>query len=136
MVQKLGISLVNTMRHFSRSKTCSNIVYHPLLALNASITTAADDIPKYFFLFLFIVFFIYLFIFFFFFFSKKISLEISCESIHMKFQNLFSLKKKKERKKLECRLLSFFFSWRCKGSKRNDFYLSYTTVQFTPVIRG
>ena len=41
---------------------------------------------------------------FFFFFSEKTSLDISCESsakqmIHMKCQDLFSLKKKKKKKK-------------------------------------
>ena len=61
------------------------------LNIKAPITTAEDDILKY----IFIIF------------SKKISLDISCESsakqtIHMKYQNLFSVKKKK---KIECRLL-------------------------------
>ena len=61
------------------------------LTLKVPITTAADD--NFFF-------------FFFFYFSEKTSLEISCESstwqmIHMKCQNLFSLKKKK----IEYRLL-------------------------------
>ena len=51
------------------------------------ITTAADNIHKYFF--------IYLFFFFFFFFSEKIRLDVSSESsarqrIHMKYQVLFS----------------------------------------------
>ena len=46
--------------------------------------------------------------FFFFFFSKKISLDILCElsamqTIHIKYQDLFSMKNKK--KKLECLLL-------------------------------
>ena len=58
------------------------------------ITTAADDN-----------------FFFFFFFSEKTSLDISCESstwqtIHMKCQDMFSLKKKKKKKKnLERRLV-------------------------------
>ena len=63
------------------------------LTLKAPITTAADDN----------------FVLFFFYFSEKTSLDISCESsawqmIHMKCQDLFSLKKKKK-KKIECRLL-------------------------------
>ena len=67
-----------------------------LLTLKAPITTAADDILKYFFKF-----------------SKKTSLDISCESfvwqtIHIKCQELFSLKKKKKKKKFKeticCRL--------------------------------
>ena len=61
------------------------------LTLKVPITTAADDN-----------------FFFFFYFSEKTSLEISCESsawqtIHMKCQDLFSLKNKK--KKIECHLL-------------------------------
>ena len=65
----------------------------------APITTAADDI-----------FFFYLFIYFFLF-SEKTSLDVSCESsawqtIHMKCQDLFSLKKKKKKKNIfECDLL-------------------------------
>ena len=54
------------------------------LTLKAPITTAADDIYKYFFS-----------VFFFFFFSEKIRLDVSSESsarqrIHMKNQALFS----------------------------------------------
>ena len=70
----------------------------PVLTLKAKITTAADDNLLLLFLF-----------------SEKISLDISCESsaakqtIHMKCQDLFSLKKK-----LECHLLQIF-SWRFKG---------------------
>ena len=57
------------------------------LTLKAPITTAADDILKYFFNF-----------------SKKTSLDISCESsawqtIHMKGQDLFSLKNYKNKNK-------------------------------------
>ena len=68
------------------------------LTLNAPITTAADDIHKYFF----IVFF----------FSEKIRLDVSSESsarqrIHMKNQALFSSIDKS--KKLKCRLLQFLF---------------------------
>ena len=63
-----------------------------LLTLKVPITTAADD---------------NFFLFFFFYFSEKTSLDISCESsawqmIHMKCQDLFSLKNKK---KFECCLL-------------------------------
>ena len=52
------------------------------LTLKAPITTAADDSLKFFFFFNF---------------SKKTSLDISCElsawqTIHMKYQDLFSLK--------------------------------------------
>ena len=62
-----------------------------MLTLKAPITTAADDILK----------------FFFFNFSKKTSLDISCESsawqtIHMKYQDLF-----------------FFFFWKIKKIKIN-----------------
>ena len=62
------------------------------LTLKAPIPTAADDI------FLFILFY----------FSEKTSLDISCDlsawqMIHMKCQDLFSLKNRKN--KLECRLL-------------------------------
>ena len=64
------------------------------LTLKALITTAADDIYKYFFIF----------------FSEKIRLDISCESsaiqrIHMKHQALFPQKDKS--KKIKCRLLQF-----------------------------
>ena len=66
------------------------------LTLKAPITTAADDIHKYFFIV----------------FSEKIRLGVSSESsarqrIHMKIQALFCLKDKK--KKLKCRLLQFLF---------------------------
>ena len=65
------------------------------LTLKAPLTTAADDIHKYFF----IVF-------------QKISLGVSSESsarqrIHLKHQALFSSKDKS--KKLKCRLLQFLF---------------------------
>ena len=61
------------------------------LTRKAPITTAADDIPKYFFIV----------------FSKKIRLDVSSESsarqrIHLKYQ-AFSSKDKS--KKLKCRLL-------------------------------
>ena len=66
-----------------------------LLTLKAPVTTAADDIYKYFF----IVF-------------GEIRLDVSSESsarqrIHMKNQALFSSKDKS--KKLKCRLLQFLF---------------------------
>ena len=68
------------------------------LILKAPITTAADDIHKYFFIE----------------FSEKIRLAVSSESsasarqrIHMKNQALFSSKDKS--KKLKCRLLQFLF---------------------------
>ena len=38
--------------------------------------------------------------FFYFYFSEKTSLDILCESIHMKCQDLFSLKNKKKKKKM------------------------------------
>ena len=67
-----------------------------LLTLKAPVTTAADDIHKYFFIV----------------FSEKIRLDVLSESsamqrIHMKNQALFSLKDKS--KKLKCRLLQFLF---------------------------
>ena len=66
------------------------------LTLKAPITTAADDIHKYFFIV----------------FSEKIRLDVSGESsarqrIHLKHQALFSSKDKS--KKLKCRLLQFLF---------------------------
>ena len=68
-----------------------------ILTLTALITTAADDIHKYFFIF----------------FSEKIRLNVSSESsarqrIHMKNQALFS--SKDISKKLKCRLLQLLFS--------------------------
>ena len=68
-----------------------------MLTLKVPITTAADDIHK----------------FFFYCFSEKIRLDVSSESsarqrIHLKHQALFSSKDKS--KKLECRLLQFLFS--------------------------
>ena len=70
----------------------------PQLTLKAPITTAADDIQKYFF---FIVFF-----------SEKIRLDVSSESsarqrIHLKYQALFSSKDKSKR--LKYRLLQFLY---------------------------
>ena len=67
-----------------------------VLIIKAPITTAADDIHKYFFIA----------------FSEKISLDVSCESsarqrIRMKNQALFPSKDKS--KKLKCRLLQFLF---------------------------
>ena len=67
-----------------------------MLTLKAPITTAADDIHKYFFHC----------------FSEKIRLDVSSESsamqrIHLKHQALFSSKDKS--KKLKCRLLQFLF---------------------------
>ena len=66
------------------------------LTLKVPITTAADDIHKYFFIV----------------FQRKIRLDVSSESsarqrIHMKNQALFSSKDKS--KKLKCRLLQFLF---------------------------
>ena len=79
--------------------------YHPpttphfvclCLTLKAPITTAADDIHKYFFIV----------------FSEKIRLDVSSESsarqrIHLKNQAVFSSRDKS--KKLKCRLLQFLF---------------------------
>ena len=67
-----------------------------MLTFKAPITTAADNIHKYFLIF----------------FSEKIRLDVSSESsarqrIHMKNQALFSSKDKS--KKLKCRLLQFLF---------------------------
>ena len=67
-----------------------------LLTLKAPITTAADDIHKYFFVV----------------FSEKRRLDVSSESsarqsIYMKNQALFSSKDKI--KKLKCRLLQFVY---------------------------
>ena len=88
-----------------------------LLTLKALITTAADDIHKYFFIV----------------FSEKIRLDVSCESsarqrIHSKHQVLFSSKDKS--KKLKCRLLQFLFS--ALRVKKNSFrqlnFLSETRI--------
>ena len=73
-----------------------------ILTLKVPITTAADDIHKYFFHCV----------------SEKIRLDASSESsarqrIHLKYRALFSSKDKS--KKLKCRLLQFFFFWRFKG---------------------
>ena len=67
-----------------------------MLTLKAPITTAADDIHKYFFHC----------------FSEKIRHDVSSESsarqrIHMKNQALFSSKDKS--RKLKCRLMQFLF---------------------------
>ena len=67
-----------------------------ILTLKAQITTAAEDIHKYFFIV----------------FAEKIRLDVSREysarqKIHMKNQALFSLKDKS--KKLKCHLLQFLF---------------------------
>ena len=72
------------------------LLTHTILTFKAPITTAADDIPKYFFHC----------------FSEKISLDVSSESsarqrIYMKNQALFSSKDKS--KKFKCRLLQFLF---------------------------
>ena len=73
-----------------------------VLTLKVPITTAADDIHKYFSCF-----------------SEKIRLDISSESsarqrIHMKSQAVFSSKDKSKR--LECLLLQFLFgALRVKG---------------------
>ena len=60
-----------------------------MLTLKAPITTAADN------------YFFFIFFFIFFFFSGKTSLDISCElsawqTIHMKCEDLLSLKKNKK----------------------------------------
>ena len=63
-----------------------------MLTLKAPVTAAADGN------------------FYFFYFSEKTSHDISCElsakqTVHMKCQDLFSLKNLKNKKKIECRLL-------------------------------
>ena len=75
----------------------------PILTFKALIITASDNILKHFF-FLFI-------------FSKHISLNISCElnakkRIHMKHQDLFSLKNKKKKNRI---LTASNFVWCFKG---------------------
>ena len=80
------------------------------------ITTAADDILKYFFIVIF---------------SEKIRLTVSRESsarqrIHMKNQALFSLKDKS--KKLKCRLLQFLFG--ALRVKQGDFGMRQTKKNF------
>ena len=79
------------------------------LTIKAPITTAADNIHKFYFHC----------------FSEKIRLDVSSESsarqrIHVKNQVLFSSKDKS--KKLKCRLLQFLFgALRVKASWTNDF---------------
>ena len=70
--------------------------YQASLTLKAPVTTAADDIHKYFFIV----------------FSEKTRLDVSSESstrqrIHLKHKALFSSKDKS--KKLKCRLLQFLY---------------------------
>ena len=72
------------------------VIQKSKLSMKAPITTAADDIYKYFFHC----------------FSEKVRLDVSSECsarqrIHMKNQALFSSKDKS--KKLKCRLLQFLF---------------------------
>ena len=69
---------------FGRAHIYTTAYTDSILTLKTPITTAADNILKYFY----------------FNFSKETSLDISCEStakqtIHMKYQEFFSLKKKK-----------------------------------------
>ena len=91
-----------------------------VLTLKAPITTAADDIHKYFFHC----------------FSEKISLDVSSESsarqrIHMKKQALFSSKDKS--KKLKCRLLQFWFgTLRIKDNSEITFLVSQENICFNP----
>ena len=85
-----------TCRRSNFNSFASLLSRDQLLTLNAPITTAADDIHKYFF----------------FCFSEKIRLDVSSESsawqrIHIKHQALFSSKDKS--KKLKCLLLQFLF---------------------------
>ena len=89
---------INCSSMSAANNLCSSFLSECLekLTLKAPITTAADDIHKYFFLC----------------FSGKIRLEFSSESsarqrIHLKNQALFSSKDKS--KKLKCRLLQFLF---------------------------
>ena len=57
------------------------------------------------------------FFFFYYYFQKKTSIDISCEStIHMKYQDLFSLKKK-----IQCRLLQLLLG--ALRVKRKEFDL-------------
>ena len=98
------LSTISTDEYGYSSKTRQ--IYSFGLTLNAPITTAADDS-----------------FYFFFYFSEKTSLDIPCESsakqtIHMKCQDLFSLKnkKKKKKKKKRNRMSSAKnFAWRFKG---------------------
>ena len=70
-----------------------------MLTLKALIRTAADEILIL--IFIYFLFFFYFFIFFFDF-SSKICLDVSCKSsakqtIHMKYQDIFSLKNEKRK---------------------------------------
>ena len=111
MLQALTFCLIMTVCKHKGKKNlnivCSKKIKFPdllypdkpssvLLTLKAPITTAADDIHKYFFHC----------------FSEKLRLDVSSESsarqrIHLKNQALFSSKDKSE--KLKCRLLQFLF---------------------------
>ena len=84
------------MHIFNLVENAVSMLRFNTLILKVPITTAADDN------------FLLLLFFFFFFFSEKTSLDISCElsakqTVHMKCQDLFSLKNKKNF--LECPLL-------------------------------
>ena len=101
VIISLIFSEKKSMKLFSRLSSAAVVV--GALTHKAPITTAADDIHKYFFHC----------------FSEKIRLDASSESsagqrIHMKNQVLFSSKHKS--KKLKCRLLQFLFgALRIKG---------------------
>ena len=101
----MELSLAGTNFHGPKPVQATEVLLYfhfltlEVLTLKGPITTATDNIHKYFF------------IVFFFFFLEKIRLDVSCESsarqrIHMKNQALFISKEKS--KKLKCRLLQFF----------------------------
>ena len=120
-IQKL---LTSTATCFHRKIRKISIVCF-WLTLKVPITTTADDNFDFFF-----------------YFQMKTSLDISCESsakqtIHMKYQDLFSLKNKKKQKTLECRLLQILLVkksalslklWRNKGGVRVLVYSLYETL--------
>ena len=94
--KRFTLSVRGKFQHFQRKLFCLEV-----LTLRAPITTAADDIHKYFFHC----------------FSEKIRHDVSSESsakqrIHMKNQALFSLKDKSKKIKMSSAASSV---WRFKG---------------------
>ena len=88
--------ILNFDKSFNTAELSTRTFYRfALLSLKAPITTAADDIHKYFYCF-----------------QEEIRLDVSSESsarqrIHLKHQGLFSSNEKSKR--LKCRLQQFLF---------------------------
>ena len=91
-------SKITEGHHAGHNTTC---LLTSILTLIAPSKICTDDIYFYFF----------------FNFSKKTSHDISCESIHMKYQDLFSLKNKNKKKKKNIfrNVVCCSCDWRFKG---------------------